>query len=105
MLSTAIGITNQRETTLVWDKETGEPLYNAIVWDDTRTDKLVKRLAKKQQQRGTIDVRAICGLPLHNYFSAVKMYWLMDKVKSVRDAVNEKRAMFGTVDSWLIWVK
>ncbi|KAG2218056.1 hypothetical protein INT45_007219 [Circinella minor] len=94
----AIGITNQRETALVWDRETGEPLYNAIVWGDTRTNNLVKRFKAKQ-----IDVQSICGLPIHNYFSAVKWYWLMHKVKEVKEAVDNKHALFGTVDSWLIW--
>ncbi|KAI9489138.1 glycerol kinase [Zychaea mexicana] len=94
----AIGITNQRETTLVWDRETGEPLYNAIVWGDTRTKHVVKQLKAKQ-----FDVQSICGLPIHNYFSAVKLHWLMSKVKDVKEAIDNKRAMFGTVDSWLIW--
>ncbi|KAG1469167.1 hypothetical protein G6F56_003415 [Rhizopus delemar] len=95
----AIGICNQRETTLVWDRKTGEPLYNAIVWSDTRTDTLVKELTKTQ----TLDVQAICGLPIHNYFSAVKLKWLIDQVPKVSKAVEKKRAMFGTVDTWLIW--
>lgn len=103
-MTAAVGITNQRETTLFWDKNTGEPLHNAIVWGDTRTNKLVKKLKKKQDEMGTIDTQDISGLPLHNYFSAVKVHWLLHKVKDVQDAVREKRAMFGTVDSWLIWV-
>lgn len=102
LLQPAIGITNQRETTLVWDKHTGEPLYNAIVWGDTRTNKIVKQL--KAKQGDDLDVQSISGLPIHNYFSAVKLHWLMHKVDAVRNAAKEKRAMFGTVDSWLIWV-
>ncbi|KAI8887567.1 glycerol kinase [Backusella circina FSU 941] len=96
----AVGISNQRETTLVWDRKTGEPLYNAIAWGDTRTNNLVKELAEKQQD---INVQEICGLPIHNYFSAVKVRWLMDRVPKVMHAVENKRAMFGTVDTWLIW--
>ena len=98
-LRSAIGITNQRETTLVWDRETGEPLYNAIVWGDTRTNHLVKKLKAKE-----FDVQSLCGLPIHNYFSAVKLYWLKHKVKEVEKAIDDKRSMFGTVDTWLIWV-
>ncbi|KAI8149019.1 glycerol kinase [Fennellomyces sp. T-0311] len=94
----AIGITNQRETTLIWDRETGEPLYNAIVWGDTRTNRVVKVLKAKE-----FDAQSICGLPIHNYFSAVKLYWLQHKVKKVKEAIDSKRALFGTVDTWLIW--
>lgn len=97
----AVGICNQRETTLVWDRKTGEPLYNAIVWSDTRTDNLVKELLKKQQD---LNVQELCGLPIHNYFSAVKLKWLIERVPKVKQAVEKRRAMFGTVDTWLIWV-
>lgn len=100
----AVGICNQRETTLVWDRKTGEPFYNAIVWGDTRTNNLVKELQEKQRQRD-FDVQEVCGLPIHSYFSAVKVKWLMDRVPKMRHAVENKRAMFGTVDTWLIWVK
>ncbi|GAA5813343.1 hypothetical protein MFLAVUS_006820 [Mucor flavus] len=96
----AVGICNQRETTLIWDRKTGEPFYNAIVWGDTRTNNLVKELADKQRD---FDVQEVCGLPIHNYFSAVKVKWLMDRVPKVMQAVEKKRAMFGTVDTWLIW--
>ncbi|KAI8381537.1 uncharacterized protein BYT42DRAFT_566869 [Radiomyces spectabilis] len=98
----ALGITNQRETTIVWDRKTGEPLYNAIVWSDTRTNKLVQHFLQKQKEMN-INVSEICGLPIHNYFSAVKLRWMIDNVKRVRTAVEKKQAMFGTVDSWLIW--
>ncbi|ORZ08589.1 hypothetical protein BCR42DRAFT_335334, partial [Absidia repens] len=98
----AFGITNQRETTIVWDRNTGEPLYNAIVWCDSRTTRLVEKLKRKQEKVG-LDIQGICGLPLHNYFSAVKLKWLMKNVDKVKEAVKNKRAMFGTVDSWLIW--
>uniref|UniRef100_A0A8D3E8Z5 glycerol kinase n=1 Tax=Scophthalmus maximus TaxID=52904 RepID=A0A8D3E8Z5_SCOMX len=99
----AIGVTNQRETTLVWDKETGEPLYNAIVWLDLRTQSTVERLINKTPGRNKNHLKHKTGLPISTYFSAVKLRWLMDNVEEVRDAVVSHRAMFGTVDSWLIW--
>ncbi|XP_015251026.1 PREDICTED: glycerol kinase isoform X1 [Cyprinodon variegatus] len=99
----AIGVTNQRETTLVWDKETGEPLYNAIVWLDLRTQSTVERLINKTPGRNKNHLRHKTGLPISTYFSAVKLRWLMDNVEQVHQAVVSHRAMFGTVDSWLIW--
>lgn len=99
----AIGVTNQRETTLVWDKETGEPLYNAIVWLDLRTQSTVERLINKTPGRNKNHLRHKTGLPISTYFSAVKLRWLMDNVDEVHNAVVSHRAMFGTVDSWLIW--
>uniref|UniRef100_H3CY30 glycerol kinase n=1 Tax=Tetraodon nigroviridis TaxID=99883 RepID=H3CY30_TETNG len=99
----AIGVTNQRETTLVWDKETGEPLYNAIVWLDLRTQSTVERLINKTPGRNKNHLKHRTGLPISTYFSAVKLRWLMDNVDEVREAVESHRAMFGTVDSWLIW--
>ncbi|KAF3857375.1 hypothetical protein F7725_009234 [Dissostichus mawsoni] len=99
----AIGVTNQRETTLVWDKETGEPLYNAIVWLDLRTQSTVERLINKTPGRNKNHLKHKTGLPISTYFSAVKLRWLMDNVDEVHDAVVSHRAMFGTVDSWLIW--
>ncbi|XP_041835112.1 glycerol kinase isoform X2 [Melanotaenia boesemani] len=99
----AIGVTNQRETTLVWDKETGEPLYNAIVWLDLRTQSTVERLINKTPGRNKNHLKHKTGLPISTYFSAVKLRWLMDNVDEVHEAVVSHRAMFGTVDSWLIW--
>uniref|UniRef100_A0A1A8Q7H2 glycerol kinase n=1 Tax=Nothobranchius rachovii TaxID=451742 RepID=A0A1A8Q7H2_9TELE len=99
----AIGVTNQRETTLVWDKETGEPLYNAIVWLDLRTQSTVERLINRTPGRNKNHLRHKTGLPISTYFSAVKLRWLMDNVSEVHEAVVSHRAMFGTVDSWLIW--
>ncbi|KAM9766607.1 glycerol kinase isoform 1-T1 [Menidia menidia] len=99
----AIGVTNQRETTLVWDKETGEPLYNAIVWLDLRTQSTVERLISKTPGRNKNHLKHKTGLPISTYFSAVKLRWLMDNVDEVHEAVVSHRAMFGTVDSWLIW--
>ncbi|KAK6325553.1 hypothetical protein J4Q44_G00048950 [Coregonus suidteri] len=99
----AIGVTNQRETTLVWDKETGEPLYNAIVWLDLRTQSTVERLINKTPGRNKNHLKHKTGLPISTYFSAVKLRWMMDNVDEVAEAVRTHRAMFGTVDSWLIW--
>uniref|UniRef100_A0A672J7U5 Probable glycerol kinase n=1 Tax=Salarias fasciatus TaxID=181472 RepID=A0A672J7U5_SALFA len=97
----AIGVTNQRETTLVWDRRTGEPLYNAIVWLDLRTQSTVERLISKTPGRNKNHLKT--GLPISTYFSAVKLRWLLDNVPEVREAVESNRALFGTVDSWLIW--
>ncbi|KIH87229.1 glycerol kinase [Sporothrix brasiliensis 5110] len=96
----SVGITNQRETTLVWDSETGEPLYNAVVWPDTRTTGLVRQL-KNAPKADTL--QDICGLPLSTYPSSVKLRWLLDNVEAVRKASEEGRLAFGTVDSWLIY--
>ncbi|KAI5107434.1 glycerol kinase, partial [Silurus meridionalis] len=99
----AIGVTNQRETTLVWDKETGEPLYNAIVWLDLRTQSTVEHLIEKTPGKNKNHFKHKTGLPISTYFSAVKLRWLMDNVVEVNEAVRAHRAMFGTIDSWLIW--
>ncbi|XP_063809538.1 glycerol kinase isoform X4 [Pseudophryne corroboree] len=99
----AIGVSNQRETTVVWDKTTGEPLYNAIVWLDLRTQSTVERLLKKIPGRNKNFFKCRTGLPLSTYFSAVKLRWLLDNVEEIQNAVAEGRAMFGTVDSWIIW--
>lgn len=96
----AIGLTNQRETTLVWDSDTGRPLYNAIVWPDTRTSSLVREL--KERERAS-ELRESCGLPLSTYPSAVKLTWLIRNVEAVRDAYEQRRLSFGTVDTWLLW--
>ncbi|XP_043928319.1 glycerol kinase isoform X3 [Protopterus annectens] len=99
----AIGVSNQRETTVVWDRLTGEPLYNAIVWLDLRTQSTVERLIKKTPGENKNHVRDKTGLPISTYFSAVKLRWLLDNVEEVRKAVSDDRALFGTIDSWLIW--
>ncbi|PSC73566.1 Glycerol kinase [Micractinium conductrix] len=97
----AVGITNQRETTIVWDRETGQPLHNAIVWLDNRTAPVCHAL---QKQLGSQDYfRPVTGLPISTYFSAYKLKWLLDNVPAVAQAAAEGRAAFGTVDSWLIW--
>ena len=96
----AVGITNQRETTLVWDKTTGKPLYNAIVWQDTRTDKIIKGL---EGGVGQNRFRDKVGLPLATYFSGPKVKWMLENVPEVKKAADEGRALFGNIDTWLIW--
>ena len=96
----AVGITNQRETTLVWDKATGKPVHNAIVWQDTRTDRLVRDLGGKA---GQDRFRDRCGLPLATYFSGPKIRWLLDTVEGLRERAEAGEVLFGTMDSWLIW--
>ncbi|XP_060510782.1 glycerol kinase 2 [Panthera onca] len=98
----AIGVSNQRETTVIWDKLTGEPLYNAVVWLDLRTQSTVENLRKKIPENNNF-VTSKTGLPLSTYFSAVKLRWILDNVRKVQKAVEEGRALFGTIDSWLIW--
>ncbi|XP_011708633.1 glycerol kinase 2 [Macaca nemestrina] len=98
----AVGISNQRETTVIWDKLTGEPLYNAVVWLDLRTQTTVEDLSKKIPGNSNF-VKSKTGLPLSTYFSAVKLRWMLDNVRHVQKAVEEGRALFGTIDSWLIW--
>eukprot|EP00441_Pelagodinium_beii_P037544 CAMPEP_0197628692 /NCGR_PEP_ID=MMETSP1338-20131121/6886_1 /TAXON_ID=43686 ORGANISM="Pelagodinium beii, Strain RCC1491" /NCGR_SAMPLE_ID=MMETSP1338 /ASSEMBLY_ACC=CAM_ASM_000754 /LENGTH=637 /DNA_ID=CAMNT_0043199683 /DNA_START=34 /DNA_END=1947 /DNA_ORIENTATION=+ len=97
----SIGITNQRETTVAWDKNTGVPLYKAIVWLDLRTADTVQLLAKG---RGGKDrFRKKTGLPISTYFSAVKMKWMLDNVPEIKKAADEQRCCFGTIESWLIY--
>ncbi|KYH06468.1 glycerol kinase [Chryseobacterium cucumeris] len=96
----AIGITNQRETTIVWDKETGEPIYNAIVWQDRRTSKYCDEL-KDQGHAETIKEKT--GLVLDAYFSATKLKWIVDNVEGARQKAEEGKLCFGTVDTWLVW--
>ncbi len=96
----AIGITNQRETTIVWDRNTGKPVYNAIVWQDTRTDVICAKLAKG---RGQDRFRRKTGLPLATYFSGPKIKWILDHVEGAKDKAKRGDLLFGTVDTWLIW--
>jgi len=96
----AIGITNQRETAVVWDKSNGRPLYNAIVWQCTRTDEICNALA---QEGGQDRFRAKTGLPIATYFAGPKIKWILDNVPEAREAAKEGRALFGTVESWIIW--
>jgi glycerol kinase len=96
----AIGITNQRETTVVWDKATGQPLCNAMVWMDTRTASLVATLAR---DGGQDRFRARTGLPLTTYFAGLKLRWILDNVDGARRKAESGEALFGTIDSWLTW--
>ncbi len=96
----AVGITNQRETAVVWNKHTGQPYYNAIVWQDTRTDKICDALAA---DGGQDRFRAQVGLPLATYFSGPKIRWILENVPGVREAAEAGDALFGNMDTWLIW--
>ena len=97
---TAVGITNQRETTLVWDKKTGEPVYNAIVWQDTRTQKIVEELGGEQ---GADRYKEIVGLPLATYFSGPKVKWILDNVEGARERAEAGDLVMGTMDTWVLW--
>ncbi|MFG1606486.1 glycerol kinase GlpK [Actinoplanes sp. NPDC049265] len=96
----ALGITNQRETAVVWDKNTGRPYYNAIVWQDTRTDRIASALDR--DGRGDT-IRQKAGLPPATYFSGGKIQWILENVDGVREAAERGDAIFGNTDSWLIW--
>jgi glycerol kinase len=96
----AIGITNQRETTVLWNRQTGEPLYNAIVWTDTRTQNLIRHL---KQRLGADKLQDLCGLPLSTYPSVGKLLWLLENEPKVKDAYEKGILAFGTVDSWLVY--
>jgi glycerol kinase len=96
----AVGITNQRETAVVWDKTTGEPVHNAIVWQDTRTDKIIDQLS---EDGGQDRLRSKTGLPLATYFSGPKVKWIFDNVDGVKDKAENGDVVFGTVDSWVAW--
>ncbi|OKL60862.1 Glycerol kinase [Talaromyces atroroseus] len=96
----AIGITNQRETTVLWDSETGEPLHNAIVWTDTRSQSIVTEL---KSRNGAGSLQQICGLPLSTYPSSTKLLWMIQHVPKVKSAYEKGRLAFGTVDSWLVY--
>ncbi len=96
----ALGIANQRETTVVWDRRSGRPIYNAISWQDTRTDKIVNRLAA---EGGKDRFRAKTGLPLTAYFSGPKIQWILDHVDGARAGAERGDVLFGTMETWLIW--
>ncbi|WP_114558911.1 glycerol kinase GlpK [Desertihabitans aurantiacus] len=95
-----VGITNQRETTVVWDRATGEPVHPAIVWQDTRTQEIVDRLAA---DGGTDRFREVTGLPLATYFAGTKLLWLLENVDGLRRRAEAGEVHFGTVDTWLLW--
>jgi glycerol kinase len=96
----AIGITNQRETTVLWDRRSGEPLHNALVWQDTRVDQLVADYVK---EGGPNRFRKKTGLPMASYFSALKLQWLLDNVPRARAMADSGDALFGNIDTWLLW--
>jgi glycerol kinase len=96
----AVGVTNQRETTLIWDRLTGKPYYNAVVWQDTRTKDLCDRLAA---DGGQDRFREKAGLPLATYFSGPKAQWLLENISGMRAAAERGEALFGNIDSWIIW--
>lgn len=95
----AIGITNQRETTIVWNRRTGEPVYNAIVWQDRRTSKFCNNVREKYGEL----IRAKTGLEVDAYFSASKINWILENIEGARDKASKGELCFGTVDSWLVW--
>src|SRR6478735_6049371 len=96
----AIGITNQRETAVVWDRKTGKPVYNAIVWQDTRTQPIVERLAGAE---GVDRYKAKVGLPLSTYFSGTKIVWILENVDGARARAEAGDLLFGTTDTWVLW--
>jgi glycerol kinase len=96
----ALGIANQRETTVIWDRRTGTPVHNAINWEDTRTDRLCMHLA---EEFGQDRFRAKTGLPLSTYFSGPKIRWLLDHIPGLQERAEDGEVLFGTMDSWLLW--
>ena len=95
-----IGITNQRETVVVWDKQTGKPIYRAIVWQDRRTVNYCKDLTKKGFAK---KIQKITGLVIDSYFSATKIKWILDNIELSKKLLKEDRLLFGTIDTWLLW--
>lgn len=96
----AIGITNQRETTLIWDRNTGKPFHPAVVWQDTRTDQICDQLA---EDGGQDRFRKKTGLPIATYFSGPKIKWLLENVPGLRQAAIDGQALFGNIDTWILW--
>lgn len=97
----SVGITNQRETTVLWNKKTGKPIYNAIVWQDTRTQYIVDRLA--DNPTGTDRYKTKVGLPLATYFSGTKISWILENVQNARELAQKGELLFGTMDTWVVW--
>mgnify|MGYP003313528994 CR=1 FL=1 len=95
-----IGITNQRETVVIWDKQTGKPIYKAIVWQDRRTVNYCKDLTRKGFAK---KIQKITGLVIDAYYSATKIKWILDNNQDLREKASDNKLLFGTVDTWLIW--
>ena len=95
-----IGITNQRETTVLWNKETGEPLYNAIVWQDRRTEETCKKLKERDLEK---KISEKTGLLLDPYFSSTKISWIIENIEGIQDKIKNDQICAGTIDSWIIW--
>jgi glycerol kinase len=96
----AVGVTNQRETTVVWERSSGRPVYNAIVWQDTRTDQICNELSA---DGGQDRFRPKTGLPIATYFSGPKIKWILDNVDGVRSKAESGEVLFGNIDTWVIW--
>lgn len=99
----AVGVTNQRESTVVWDRSTGKPLHNAILWLDVRTSGTVDELTELLPEKNRNYYQPLTGLPLSTYFSGVKLRWLKDNVPDVAKSIENNECMFGTIDTWLLW--
>lgn len=99
----AVGVTNQRESTIIWDRHTGKPMYNAIIWMDVRTSSTVDALVAKSSNKDKDYFQKISGLPLSTYFSGVKLRWLKDNVPEIAEAINKGDCLFGTIDTWLLY--
>ena len=95
-----LGITNQRETTVVWNKKTGKPIYNAIVWQDKRTADFCKELKKRELEEY---VKKNTGLVIDSYFSATKIHWILENVAGAKEEAKKENLLFGTIDTWLVW--
>src|SRR5688500_15599356 len=96
----AVGVTNQRETAVVWDRSSGRPVYNAVVWQDTRTDRIIDEIG---QDGGQDRFRKKTGLPLATYFSGPKIQWILDNVEGARSRAESGEILFGNIDTWVIW--
>lgn len=99
----AVGVTNQRETTIVWDRKTGKPYNHAILWLDARTSSTVDKLLETLPNKDKNYYHKLSGLPLSTYFSGVKLRWLKDNLPEVKEAIENGDLLFGTVDTWLLW--
>lgn len=98
-----MGVTNQRESTIIWDRHTGKPMYNAIIWMDARTSSTVDELAAKSADKDKDYFQKMCGVPLSTYFSGVKLRWLKNNVPHIAEAIKKNDCLFGTIDTWLLY--